>query len=408
MNIHTHYIKFVQLLVVVGMTFTVSLRHGGATPPTHSAGGTNELNPLLELLHSIPQEPTYPQMQALTISYANYRAVERANGVPNPANRDEYAVMDDTVRAWWQTSLLRITAGPPGFVNLTQDKIETMPELVGFDYFDMDQALNYGAAPYIGTLVRSDAPAFDWARTSDALSARDYDPRRSAAGIAWGRGGDGQTDLDAIALGDPFGGDVGLASRVAVLDSTTVANAFLWGILLATADAYEGDVPAIADMPEYRVMAQALRPNQGELLQAFILNQDAGRNQQVQDVPDPDRTHLPPYVLAAAADLQVEETQVHRVVVVYRTPAQANRAAERISALITAFDNGWLQTIGFTESAPTVRQMNGLYVVTYDIAAPTPAPQDVFNGAFQPGLVFGFWSTAIRQGNFFPLALPAG
>jgi hypothetical protein len=286
-------------------------------------------------------------------------------------------------------------------VNLTQDKIETMPELMGFDYFDMDQALVYGADPFVGTIVHSEDAAFSRARTAAALAARGYDSRWSAGGVAWGKGGDGMTDIDNIALGDPFGGDVGLASRVAVLDRHTVANSFLWAILLKTTEAHAGETPAYDALPEYRTMARALPPETGELLQAFILSPGAGHTQQPNDA----LPALPPYTLAAAADLQVGTQQVHRLVLLYERAADAETALFQLPGRVAAFDNGWLDTLNFTAPRARIDSWGAYYAVTLDIAAPAPSPQEVQNGAFEPGLVFGFWATAVRQGQFFPLAL---
>lgn len=389
MKTHIHYTKLGWLLSVIFLTFTGSLSYAeGASP-------------LLTMLGNVPQEAVYPQMNAPVISYADYRAIERANGVPNPASRAEFNLMDDSIQAWWQASLLRVHAGPPSFVNLTQDKIETMPELMGFDYFDMDQALVYGADPFVGTIVHSEDAAFSRARTAAALAARGYDSRWSAAGAAWGKGGDGMTDIDNIALGDPFGGDVGLASRVAVLDRHTIANSFLWAILLKTTEAHTGETPAYDALPEYRTMARALPPEAGELLQAFILSPGAGRRQQ----PNEGLPALPPYTLAAAADLQVGERQVHRLVLLYERAADAETALFQLPGRVAAFDNGWLDTLNFTAPRARIDSWGAYYAVTLDIAAPAPSPQEVQNGAFEPGLVFGFWATAIRQGQFFPLAL---
>lgn len=386
-----HYIKFVLILLACLLTLT-----------TISNSAQSQLGtPLLEMFTSIPQNPVYPQMNALTISYADYRAIERANGVPNPASRDEYTAMDATIQSWWQLSLLRIHAGPTSFANLTQEKIEDMPELMGFDYFDMDRALVYGAAPYIGTLVHNEDATFSWSHISDALAARGYDPRRSAAGIAWGKGGDGMTDLDNIALGDPFGGDVGLASRVAVFDSSIVANSTLWGVVLDSADTYTQEVPSLAAVPAYQAVTAALQPVEGELLQAVILNQLAGQSQQ----PQAGIETLPLYELAAIADIQIAETQVHRVITVHTEADLAEQAAETLPQLIHDFDNGWFQTIGFDVMPAEVIPVDDFFVVQMDITAKAPTPQDLNDGAFEPAIVFGFWATAIEQGNFYPLAL---
>ncbi len=366
-------------------------------------GGGDEGDPLLALLASASSEPVFPQMAVNTVTYANYRAIEQASGVPSPANQDEYQALTDAERAAWQASLLRIHGGPSNWPNLTASKIESMPELVGFDFFEVDQALRYGADPFIATLFHSTDGAYTSTATGQALQARGYERRVVATGLAWGQGGDGMTNINNIQNGDPFGGDVGLASRVAVLDPYTAANAFIWGILQRTAATHAGEFPSYADLPEYPALVTALRAGEGALLQTFILNRRAGEAL----ATPPDDAPLPPYVLAAAADMQHDGQQVHRLVLLYTDETTAEQAAAHLPALVTAFDSGWLQTIGFDSQPPTVEPVSGTdYVaVTYDLTAPLPEEDNA--DAFAPSLVYGFWANAIRQGDFFPLGLAA-
>ena len=387
-----HYSKFAFVLAVVLAIFTTPLSSQG-----------QRVSPLLSLLGSVPQQAVFPQMNAITLSYADYRAIEQANAAPSFASRADYLNAPPADQSLWQMSLLRVHAGPAGFVNLTQAKIEEMPQLMGFDYFDMERALVFGADPFVGTLVHSRAAPFSPVQTAFALSQRGYERRDAATGSAWGLGGDGMTDIANINNGDPFGGDVGLASRVAVLDGSTVANSFLWGILLSTADAHAQRAPSYAVQPAYVAAADALAHSDDMLLQAVILSGLAGQQQQ----PNPNLPALPPYAVAAVADLHADGRQVQRVVLVYENLPDASAAAVQLPGRLNAFDSGWLATLDFTASRPTVTTNGPFYIVAYDLTAPSPTAAEMLNGAYAPATVFGFWVTAIRQGGFFPLALPA-
>ncbi len=387
-----HYSKFTTLLVVVLLIFTT---------PLSSDAQEQSASPLLSLLEGVPQEAAFPQMDALTLSYADYRAIEQANAAPTFADRAAYLTATEADQTLWQMSLLRVHAGPSGFVNLTYDKITQMPELIGFDYFDMDQALVFGSDPYVGTLVHNDERPFSPVVTGFALAQRGYERREAATGEAWGLGGDGMTDINNINNGDPFGGDVGLASRVAVLDANTVANSFLWGIVLSSADAHTQQAPAYAAHPAYTVLTDALSYGDGTLLQAVALSRLAGEDQQTDAAP----SALPAYTIAAVADLQDGDQQVQRVVLVYASLPQASAAALQLPGRMAAFDSGWLDTLGFTERRPYITTDGDFFVVTVDLVAARPTATDMLDGAYAPATIFGFWVTAIQQGGFFPLAL---
>lgn len=357
--------------------------------------------PLANLLTSVPQEAVFEQMNAMTISYMDYRALERAHQLPVIANRDAFYALDETTRTLWDVSLLRAHAGLTPFVNLTGDRIAQMPELVGFDYFDVDQTLVYGADPFVGNVLRSADGDFSRRQTSQALRARDYDLRVVASGTAWGKGGDGQTDVNNLAMGDPFGGDVGLSSRVAVLDDHTIGNAFIWGIVVEMAETHAGSSPSYAQRPAYQTMIDALAGDDELLIQAVILNDRAGQQQAF----ELDHLPLPRYELAAIADLQQGEYQLNRVVLLYEKEVNARRAMRRLPDFIYAFDNGWLDMLGFVASEPDMVPTDNGWLVRYTLTAPAAMPTDVLNGAYEPGLIFGFWTNALKQQVFFPLGL---
>ncbi|MEM6530573.1 MAG: hypothetical protein AAF653_19905, partial [Chloroflexota bacterium] len=361
MKTYNHYIKFVLVCLCIPLTFTHPLRYSQS----------QTANPLLELLENVSQEHVFPQMEAMTITYAHYRAIERANGIEPVRDRADYMSRMDTERNLWQMSLLRVYAGPHNYPNLTQDKIENMPELMGFDFFDIDSAMVFGSDPFVGTLVHSEDAPFDRREINMALHARNFDPLEVATGVAWGKGGDGMTDINNIEPGDPFGGDVGLSSRVAVLDNFTVGNAFLWGVLQRAAQAQNNKFASYAELPEYRAMAQALYAGNATLLQTIILSHTAGEQQQSAE----EMNVLPPYVLAAISDLQQGEMQVHRVTLLYDDTDAAETAADMLPEVVTEVSGPWLENLNFEMGEVMVEQANGYTVVSLDISAPAPTAQ---------------------------------
>ncbi|MEO1444211.1 MAG: hypothetical protein AAFV33_27705, partial [Chloroflexota bacterium] len=385
-------IKFVLVCLGILLTFTHPLR-----PST--AQSTE--NPLLYLLENVSQEHVFPQMAAMTITYADYRAIERANEIEPVRDRADYLSRTDTERNLWQMSLLRVYAGPHNYPNLTQDKIENMPDLMGFDFFDIDSAMVFGSDPYVGTLVHSADAVFDRRAINVALHTRNYDPLEVATGVAWGKGGDGMTDISHVEPGDPFGGDVGLASRVAVLDDRTVGNAFLWGVLQRAAETRNNEYPPYSDLPEYRAMAASLYGGDGTLLQTTILSRAAGEQQQPAEEVD----MLPPYVLGGISDLQDGDMQIHRFTLLYDDTDAADTAAALLPELVTEVSGPWLENLNFNMGEVQVKSVDGFIMISLDIRAPAPTAQDVLDGANNAALLYGFWMTALRQGQFYPLAI---
>lgn len=329
------------------------------------------------------------------LDYIHYRALEQAAQAPTFANRAGYLAADASAQAAWQGALTRASAGVSGMANLTTLRIEQLPELLGFDYFDVDASLVYGASPFVGNLLYSERGAFNATFTARALQARGFSLGVLATGTAWGKGGDGQTDVNALEMGDLFGGDVGLASRVAVLDAHTLGNAFIWGILVQAAEAHDGRRATLADSRMYRTLAAAMSPVDGLLVQATLLNTLAGQQQLEGEGT------LPPYLLAGLADTQVGEQSGLRLVLLYGRYTHAKDAAAALPALIAAYDPGWLARLGYTDSPPEVRLVGGYWLLSYTLYADA-LPQD------EAGLVFGFWREALLSRRFTPLAVPAG
>jgi hypothetical protein len=386
--LHLTYRKL-ALWVTVSLLFFIGLN-------------AQEPHPLDTLLAEIPQQPAFTEMIANTISFADYRAAERAAGLAPVTSRDAYDALPDDQRAAWEVALLRVHAGPNSFVSLADQHIAAMPDLLGFGYFDADAGLTYGFDPFTGTLLHSIDGDFSATATAAALRARNYEQRTTAVGTAWGRGGDGQTDINNLVMGDPFGGDVGLASRVQVIDPNTVMNTFTWEILFVAAEAQAGNAPTLADDPAYTTMAAALTADEATLIQALILSPPAATLQ----TPSADLGTLPIWAVAAAADLQDGDQQVHRLLLLYNEADDAQTAAAALPGQVAAFDQGWLDTLGFTVDVPTTTEVGDFHLVTLAMHAPAPTPQDVLDdGAYTPGIIFGFWATALRGGRFHPFAL---
>jgi len=355
-------------------------------------GGLPSGSPLAALLAAVPQSNTYPEMDARLISYADYRALERASGIAPILNRDAYLRLDAPTRAAWWNARARLIGGANGFINLAEARIQQMPELLGVDFFEVDQSLVYGAEPFLGTLIHSEQGDFAAWHVGRALRMRGFDPL--PYNDAWALGGDGQTDINALAFGDPFGGDVGLSSRIAVLNPHLIVNSFLTVILEDARRAHDDQLPAVIEQAEVALMAEALTIPDGELIQALIVNSQAGERQAAAD----DR--LPPYLLAAIADLQHTDTEILRVVwILPNTPHTYGLIADGDTALRGYDAAGWLDTLGYTLDGQMQAARGGFLVVTLDYKRTLTA-----DSPYPAATVFGFWARAIQTRMFAPFA----
>jgi hypothetical protein len=367
-----------------------------------SAQPPDDDNALQTLLVNVPQHPAISEMIANRISYADYRALERASGLPELHSLTNYEALSDGEKQQWSMARLRLHTGPNGFNNLVTERLAAMPDLIGVDFFAVDAALTYGYPPFTADIMYSRRGQLLSVSVSGALQARDYERRIVATGSAWGLGGDGMTDFGNVQTGDPFGGDVGLSSRVAVFDPYTLANASIWGILFASAEAHREIQPSFASDDAYQSAAAFIHANDdATLIQALMVSPIAGLLQ----TPHESLPLLPTYQMAVLTDHQRNTEQIASVTLFYADADDAALAAEMLSGHMAAYDTGWLEQLGY--ETPTVTQADaphGFTAVVYQAVAPAATPTEMLTGASEPGVIFGFWVTAVERETFFPLA----
>lgn len=191
--------------------------------------------------------------------------------------------------------------------------------LIGFSPLEVEAALGFNAWPDTPLLVQLDPAALG--HVGSALLAQGYvEQSRNGVG-AWARGDeDFELDRATYNMANPFGGDMGQSSRVA-LDGTLLVETAGWealGVVLGSEDPKgHPDLPALAaaldspDWGEARLLQAAVLPHQFDLATG--------------------RGGMPPWRLGMLADLGTGTETVALALFSYGSRAEAAAAAKHIA-----------------------------------------------------------------------------
>ena len=206
--------------------------------------------PLSTLLALVPDNAS----SRAWLSYSDMIAWHEATGVPRVASYAAIEALAEADRSAWLYTRSEQTAPPP-VLGLNEIATGTMRPALGFDFFDVAQALESGQAPenvvWVNLHVAPEAIA-------TALTATGYAQSDEAGAVLYSRGDDYATDFSAETLA----GQMGSLNRIALLDSDNAGSQVL--IARATAPITQslatatGDSRSLADDRTYRTLAGAL------------------------------------------------------------------------------------------------------------------------------------------------------
>lgn len=355
-------------------------------------------DPLLVMLSIVPDTLDVRPTDGLSVSYADYRAAELAQGFIKPANS---AAMDTEARQRSFLILRRIYAGPESLFAHLPQYFTDMPRLVGFDWYDIDRALGYGMQPRTVMILGG---KFDAANIGQALSARQFEKTEVSGVPVWARFVDAQMNPFAQELGDPFGGDMGQAARIAIMPGY-IANTAYWEMTKQIVGAYQQTQKSLADIPDFRSLADAITDSKtysGMLIQAQFITADAVKDVVTQPalpgITGLDQyAELPTYTLAVLADRQEGDKQISLIAVTYPDTDLARRASAELNKRIAGFDiNNMYSVWNVTVDEPHIYQSSaGLAVAVVSVSYPLPSRAS--NGMPTPaaGSVFRSWIRAL-------------
>lgn len=385
-------------------------------------------HPLFQMLSVVPDnEPS----RADVVYYMDYRAVE---------NTADYIPTYDSVDDWlngdgWLGFVQRWFSVPVALSTGFTQEIERIPEFMGFDFFDIDQTLAIGQPPDTTTVWHGE---FDADSIVQAHVAREYvETEINGAQVLCGAVGceNGTevniTSRDAASLFDP---QLGREFPFAILPNTLVVSPGLPSLENAIS-AHTGELQSLAKAEDFRALGESiLNPDvyEGDLVQAQFMSDDifnvtldfvAGDTSDIineaiaedfQNSIVGDYGNLPQSQLAVIADRQEGNMQVALIGLVYDNEADAQVAADEITARISTFADvlvrrGNEPLIDFVEGAVlndgyVYESANtGLYVAVISVDYPLPAERSDFGDGNAPILVFRQWIQGIISRSFYPL-----
>lgn len=380
-------------------------------------------HPLFAMLAQVPALASIPtdDRPIIEISYADYRAAEQARpGVPSPESWAAFESEENT--DLWIANITRITSGWPN-LNIVSRAGPDMPEVMGFDFFDIDRTMAFGSPPAQGFIFGGD---FDAEAIAAAHTARDY-TQTDVEGIAVWCGPVGCENGTKVNpadrnLANIFGGDLGRQQPFALVPGYILQSAG-WGVLNAMIDAHQGEIDSLLALNEYRAIAEAITEPQDDTLDLLVQVQFMLATNLVGDPMGPDLTPitedygtLPPYSLAAMADRQEGDFQVAMLAVAYLTEEDAAQAAEELTRRLAGFpanveapDTPLIEaeTIGGSvdEGRVYYSESADRWVALASIRYPLPTERDENGRLVQSGLAYRLWFNAYVRRAFTPLML---
>jgi hypothetical protein len=305
-----------------------------AGPP---AAGADAASGLLDALSRVPDTPAVREQ---LVSYVDYRAVEAGRpGAARPASFAELEPLlatDDPAAGLWMAAYMGIASGSTDLVRNLFHAGGEWPELLGFDFLQVDRELAFGAPPDDGVVLLGH---FDPEAIGRALSARSFSGTDVGERTLW-CGPEGCQAGMAMNLAerdpaDPFGGELGRRQPLAVSASDLLSSAAIATVdaMLAAAD---GQARSLADDASYRAAAEAI-PTEALLIQATLvpgddLGADVAPMLLGDSIEDVEATlaemaasfePIPPYELLAISDGATDSEQVVTLGLVYAREADA-------------------------------------------------------------------------------------
>lgn len=371
--------RLARILAATALTLTLTSAVAAQEEPEH---------PLLQLLALTPDIPEVLE-NVPAISFIDYAALETARpGVGDFASGAEFnaarAARDESAGIW-MANMQRLIAGPQGLAQAALSDGSSR-DLVGFDLFDVDQALTFGVPPSIGNILLGD---FDNGAIVAAYEARDYAVTQNEGVVILQRADGEPGYTQSLAESNraiPFGGELGRREPIALLDGLLLnsADETIVQALVATAT---GEQRSLTARPSMVAAAEALTSGEASLLQAAFLDprhvaitpMNMGPIfQALEAQPSPEELEamlepqtvegygpLPFYTMAVMADLQLGGDQVATLALVYDDEAEAEAAAAELATRLALFRD----RVARRDEQPLIEMVEGASVAEPEVFA---------------------------------------
>lgn len=367
--------------------------------PGWSASGRQDdtaPNEFLRLLGYVPDTPSNRSW----LTFGDVAAWHTSWGVPRIDNVEELDVLPRETRAYWMMIMSRQVA-PPESMGINYLMQGDQRDFYGFDFFQVDRAIDAGAPLESVTLVEHHADSMEIAArlTENGYTATELDNGWTLYSIL--------DDYEiSLAAGLPRVGQLGQRNRIALRENQMIIARATDNVLRVVET--EGDQPALAADPAYAAAAKALDDpllaDTGELIGVMTLDEpildDAARfmlgeratPEKIEELRERLKERgwaaLPVYDLAAFATRHAEGATYLIVVVVFPPGVDSEAAADGLAARIqnyisSRYEEGLQDRWAFDRAAGI--DVDGLpvalVVMRADDPPPTPEDQQMVNSA---------------------------
>lgn len=240
--------KFLTILLVL-LTSALTLAQDATGTPDA------EPSPFRQALALIPDTALVRGANIL-FSYADYHAALEARAIERPERLADY--IEDREAVGPIFAALPQT-GPANLIIYLLNGGPDYPATVGFDFFEVAQAVEIGEPPERGQILLGD---FSADAVEAAFTARDYAiERQDESGVLLcpeaGCDAGMQINFDNINHGNPFGGDLGRTEPIFTADGVLLDSPH-FPLLEAMAAVYADSGASLADAPEFQAVANVL------------------------------------------------------------------------------------------------------------------------------------------------------
>jgi hypothetical protein len=338
-------------------------------------------------------------------SYADYHAALEARGMPVPESLAGYL---DGGEADGPLAPTLPPAGPSAMLPYLFAGGPEYPQTVGFDFFQVAQAAEFGTPPGMGQILIGD---FDTAMIFAAYMLRGYtavDEDEHGTLLCPADGCDTGTkqNLRGTDPANPFGGHLGRSEPIFVGDGVLL-NSPDDTLVEAMVEAHADSASSLADAPEFQAIAgvlaaypyvsavMAVSPLAVTTLdpRAMTENPEAAEALMASLEAEP----LAPYVMAAFASAADGENEYGLALLVYVNADAAQDAAAVIDNRLATLESmrtrqlyaDLLNQIGTLEPAQVVTdEATGLSVVVVRVAGAQPTNEEVDGQIVRSHLAF--------------------
>ncbi len=417
-----HRLRFISLFVLIITILSLSVA---------TAQDSLDEQPLLKMLANVPDNATsrseiyFNDRKAVELAYTS--AKMPANWAAFKAFQDDKGKTDSfkPLNLWWRVWRNQQSSLMSRYMALSDE----MPKVVGFDFFSIEQELNYGRPPQQTLQLGGQ---FDLGKVRTALAFQGY-TQQDQSGVEVWCGPDGcdsgaKQNLKDRNPANPFGGDLGRKWPLIVQENSLIGSPSLDNIQNVVA--VKSGSSSLADAPEYRAAVDALT-QKGVLMQAYFWDGDLLAAMSSLDPmlislkPEvrkrlfaemlKDYEALPMYKLLAFGDMTNETEMVGEAALVYSSKADADKAAEIIPKRIASYTSlvtqrslmDILAVRGVTEPKAEVIESYGQYVVLISFATPKISDADILaitsaeeggrTDIIPPGLMYRFLVNSTMQ-----------